>query len=154
MKMMSISRPASFLALATCSLAVGLAAAQANDNWPHWRGPDANGSTATGQYPVQWDPANVHWKVALPGKGSSSPIVWNERIYLTCPSAGQDAVLAYDFPASSLGNQTRAGKPAQNIARSVRAAMPRPSRMVTASSSISKAAPLPRSNSTAPSAGG
>jgi outer membrane protein assembly factor BamB len=91
-----------FLALATCSFAVNFVALGADDNWPHWRGPNANGSTDSGEYPVKWDPANVHWKVKLPGKGSSSPIVWDERIYLTSPSAGQDAVLAYDFDGELL----------------------------------------------------
>jgi outer membrane protein assembly factor BamB len=102
MKTMTNSRFGFLLALASCSFAVCVASLTANDNWPQWRGPDANGSTDTGDYPVKWDPANVAWKVTLPGKGSSSPIVWEETIYLTSPSGGQDAVLAYDMEGKLL----------------------------------------------------
>jgi hypothetical protein len=54
-------------------------AAQVNDNWPHWRGPHDNGSTAQGTDPVKWDSTNVLWKVWLPGKGYSTPVVWDRR---------------------------------------------------------------------------
>lgn len=67
------------------------------DSWPSWRGPLASGSTTNGSYPVQWDPVRITWKVELPGKGSSTPIVWKERIYLTTPAEGQDAVMALDL---------------------------------------------------------
>jgi outer membrane protein assembly factor BamB len=80
---------------------VAVAAAGAED-WPAWRGPDANGSTTSGQYPVRFDSTNVLWKVRLPGKGGSTPIVWQERVYLTAPADGQDAVLAFDFAGRKL----------------------------------------------------
>jgi outer membrane protein assembly factor BamB len=66
-------------------------------NWPAWRGPQANGSTRSGDYPARWKADEVAWKVALPGKGSSSPIVWQGTIYVTTPADGQDAVLALDW---------------------------------------------------------
>lgn len=72
-------------------------ALHADDTWPNWRGPNANGSITTGNYPVKWDASTVAWKIALPGKGTSTPIVAKERIYVTCPSEGQDALLAFDF---------------------------------------------------------
>ena len=67
----------------------------AQDDWTHWRGPRAAGSVETGTYPSRWDaPA---WKVKLPGKGGSTPLVVGERIYLTAPDGGEDAVLAFDL---------------------------------------------------------
>jgi outer membrane protein assembly factor BamB len=67
-------------------------------DWPRWRGPHDNGSTEQGAYPVKWDAAaNLLWKTALPGKGSSTPIVWKRRIYLTAPVEGKDALLAFDW---------------------------------------------------------
>jgi outer membrane protein assembly factor BamB len=52
-------------------------------NWHQWRGPEANGFAATGNPPTEWsETKNVKWKVAIPGKGSASPIVWGDRIYL------------------------------------------------------------------------
>ena len=52
----------------------------ANSNWPRWRGPDGNGTAASGDYPVHWDTENVVWKTEVPGKGTSTPIVWNKTI--------------------------------------------------------------------------
>lgn len=63
-------------------------------DWPNWRGPNGNGSVASGDFPTSWTANNAAWKYVLPGKGSSTPIVLGDRIYLTTPAAGQDAVLA------------------------------------------------------------
>jgi outer membrane protein assembly factor BamB len=76
--------------------------AHAANDWPHWRGPNANGSVTSGEYPVMWNASNVAWKVALPGKGTSTPIVHRERIYVTSPAEGQDALLAFDFTGRSV----------------------------------------------------
>lgn len=72
-------------------------------NWPRWRGPHDNGSNAVGVYPVKWDPAtHVLWQTPLPGKGCSTPIVWDHRIYLTAPIDDQDALLALDWSGKPL----------------------------------------------------
>jgi outer membrane protein assembly factor BamB len=76
-------------------LAVPAAGLQPGD-WPAWRGPDASGSIAAGDYPTRWSADEAAWKVELPGKGVSTPIVWRDRIFLTTPADGQDAVLALD----------------------------------------------------------
>ena len=66
-------------------------------NWPRWRGPADNGSLDGGAYPVTWSATNgVVWTAPLPGKGCSTPVVWNGRIYLTAASGGTNAVLALD----------------------------------------------------------
>ena len=66
-------------------------------DWPRWRGPHDNGSVEGGRYPVQWDAvSNVAWKAVLPGRGCSTPVVRNSRIYVTAPAEGQDALLAFD----------------------------------------------------------
>jgi len=67
------------------------------DDWPAWRGPSANGCTPAGNYPTRWSPETAAWKIELPGKGASTPIVWQNRIYLTTPADGRDAVLALDM---------------------------------------------------------
>lgn len=76
--------------------------------WPSWRGPNGNGSIGHGQYPGKWDPSHYAWKVALPGKGTSTPIVHQERIYITSPLEGEDAVLAFDLAGKRLW-QTKLG---------------------------------------------
>ncbi len=53
------------------------------DNWNPWRGPDGSGSSTNTDVPVQWSATeNVAWKKAIPGKGSSTPIIWNDRVYV------------------------------------------------------------------------
>lgn len=77
------------------------------NDWPRWRGPADNGSSTTGVYPVKFDAENgVLWKVTLPGKGCSTPIVWQHVIYLTAPINGQEAVLAFDWSGKSLWQTT------------------------------------------------
>ena len=54
------------------------------DNWHQWRGPNANGVGPKASPPTTWDETtHIKWKVAIPGSGSSTPIVWNGRIYVT-----------------------------------------------------------------------
>jgi outer membrane protein assembly factor BamB len=78
------------------------ARAETAGEWPNWRGPNGNGSITTGSYPVKWDASNVTWKVALPGKGTSTPVVHDGCIYVTSPDEGQDAVLAFDLRGKEL----------------------------------------------------
>jgi hypothetical protein len=56
------------------------------EDWPQFRGPTGQGlSQATG-LPVEWDlDRDMPWKVSVPGKGWSSPIVHDGRIFLTTP---------------------------------------------------------------------
>ena len=52
-------------------------------NWFQWRGPMNNG-VAVGDAPSTWsDTSNVAWRVAIPGRGHSSPVVWGDRIFIT-----------------------------------------------------------------------
>src|SRR5262245_41950880 len=52
-------------------------------NWHQFRGPLANGVAPKGDPPTQWsETKNVKWKVEIPGEGSSTPIIWNDRIFL------------------------------------------------------------------------
>jgi len=56
----------------------------AHHNWAQWRGPLATGVAPHGDPPVEWSEThNIRWKTSLPGKGHSSPIVWEDRIFLT-----------------------------------------------------------------------
>lgn len=51
--------------------------------WPQWRGPLANGVAPHADPPLEWsETKNVRWKVPLPGKGHSSPIVIGDRVFV------------------------------------------------------------------------
>jgi len=63
-------------------------------NWPSWRGPNADGIAADGAYPTKWSPSeNIVWKYELPGPGSSTPVVWDDRLFLTYSDSGTNRVL-------------------------------------------------------------
>ena len=54
------------------------------ENWPHWRGESGNGVSTTATPPTSWsENEHLQWKVAVPGRGSSSPIIWKDRVYVT-----------------------------------------------------------------------
>src|SRR6476646_9308122 len=54
------------------------------EEWPMWRGPAGNGHSSETAIPLHWsNTENVAWKVPIPGKGHSSPIIWGDRIFLT-----------------------------------------------------------------------
>ncbi len=79
--------------------------AEAEANWPNWRGPKSNGTASSGNYPVKWAPENVLWKVDIPGKGFSTPIVWEKQIYLTTGANGLDTVLAFAWSGKQIWQQ-------------------------------------------------
>lgn len=65
-------------------LAAAVPAGAASLEWPAWRGSHGDGRSDETNLPTKWSPSqNVHWKVAVPGEGHSSPIVWGDRIYVT-----------------------------------------------------------------------
>lgn len=60
-----------------------LAAVPPGASWPAWRG-DGSGCSLATHLPVTWDATNhMVWRSPLPGEGSSSPIVWAQRVFLT-----------------------------------------------------------------------
>ncbi len=66
-------------------------AAEEKGNWPCWRGPSGQGYSDDVKVPLIWsDQTNLLWKSDLPGRGNSSPIVWNDRIFLTAASNDGD----------------------------------------------------------------
>lgn len=74
--------------------------ALAEDDWRVWRGPNANGVAAAGETPViKWtESQNIRWKVPVPGRGHSSPIVVNDRVLLSTADEKKQiqSVLCFD----------------------------------------------------------
>ena len=62
-----------------------LALSQAAPEWPTFRGPTGDGVAPAGaEPPVEWSESrNIAWKIALPGRGRSSPVVHGDRIFVT-----------------------------------------------------------------------
>lgn len=67
-------------------LLLAISAAAYAENWPAWRGPRGDGTSAGSEYPLQWDGQsrqNVVWKAGVPFGGHSSPIIWDQFVFLT-----------------------------------------------------------------------
>ncbi len=61
-------------------------------NWPHWRGPLVTGVSPDGDPPTTWDErTNIKWKIAIPGRGSASPIIWGDKLFLLAAVETQQA---------------------------------------------------------------
>ncbi len=77
-------------------------------DWPHFRGPEQNGSAPSAALPAEWSAQtgkNVAWSAELPGRGPSSPVVVGNRVFVTCSSGPkQDRLHVIAFDAST-GNQ-------------------------------------------------
>ncbi|HWN09166.1 MAG TPA: PQQ-binding-like beta-propeller repeat protein [Pyrinomonadaceae bacterium] len=63
------------------------------ENWPQWRGPSLNGISTEKNLPVKWtSEENIAWKLAMPGWSGSTPIIWNDRVFLNV-AEGDDLYL-------------------------------------------------------------
>jgi outer membrane protein assembly factor BamB len=61
-----------------------LLAQRNSDNWPTWRGPNADGVSQNGTPPAEWsETKNIKWKTPIPGKGIGTPVVWGNQIFIT-----------------------------------------------------------------------
>ena len=55
------------------------------ENWPDWRGPSHNGNSGETGLPVKWgEDSGIVWKCSLPQWGNSTPVIWEDAIFLTC----------------------------------------------------------------------
>jgi len=84
-----------WLSLSLVTFALSLAGHAAN--WPAWRGPLGTGICEEKNLPVRWDRTNnVKWRVPLPERGNSTPIVWGERVFVTQPVAERRMLMCFD----------------------------------------------------------
>lgn len=78
-------------------------------DWPRWRGPSDSGSVAGKNFPATLDPGKLAWKVELSGKGCSTPIVLDRKIYLSVPDGDKDSLVCFDSTGKKIW-QTRFGQ--------------------------------------------
>ena len=97
------------------------------DTWPHWRGPSMDGLSTEKGLPTTWSATeNVAWKLPLPAFSGSTPIIWNDMVFLnvaTERATGQLELWAVDrnkqavawkrpLPASNrIGNKQNMSSP-------------------------------------------
>jgi outer membrane protein assembly factor BamB len=80
---------------------VSAASPAAEQNWPAWRGPLATGVAPHGNPPTTWsETKHVKWKVKVAGKGTATPIVWGNQVFLqTAIPTGKPATAAAEKTA-------------------------------------------------------
>jgi outer membrane protein assembly factor BamB len=98
------------VALVICLLATlavySITASAAGSNWAQWRGPESQGISQEKNLPTEWDATkNVQWKTPLAGRGHSSPIVWENRIFLTTAVEGGPAPADHKAYKHMLGDK-------------------------------------------------
>jgi len=74
-------------------------------NWPCWRGPNGDGTTIETNLPLRWDSVtNVVWKIPVPGTGYSSPVIWNDKLFLVSAllETHEKILLCYDCKKGDL----------------------------------------------------
>jgi outer membrane protein assembly factor BamB len=72
-------------------------------NWPAWRGPLGNGISEERNLPVRWSSnQNVRWRVPLPERGNSTPVVWGNRVFITQAIGARRTVMCFDRATGKL----------------------------------------------------
>lgn len=75
---------------------LGLAGNALAENWPGWRGPNGNGVVEKSEGPTEFSKERS-WKTKLEGRGCSTPVVWNGRVFVTGLIGKNDGVQAFDL---------------------------------------------------------
>ncbi len=73
-------------ALVAVALVLAAGGPAAGQQWTRFRGPNGSGVSPDAKLPVTWSEKDYRWKVALPGAGHSSPVIWGRRIFVTSGS--------------------------------------------------------------------
>jgi outer membrane protein assembly factor BamB len=86
-------------------------AADATAQWPQWRGAGLTGAAApAADPPIEWsETTNLRWKVKLPGAGSSTPIIWGDRVFIQTAVPAGDAAPAAQAAAPAAAPEGRGG---------------------------------------------
>lgn len=80
--------------------------------WPHWRGPLATGVAPNADPPVQWDATrNIKWKAAMPSRGSATPIVWDDQVFVVTATETDRVAKDAELPKRDARFETRTEPP-------------------------------------------
>ena len=96
------------------------------ENWHQWRGGNNDGISNETDVPIQWSQTeNILWRLPLPGEGASTPVVWQDRIFLTSADGNDLVLLCINTDGEEVwkrtlaqGNRTKRGDEVNNAAPS------------------------------------
>jgi outer membrane protein assembly factor BamB len=101
--------------IALCLAGTWLSGGLRAENWPQFRGPGSLGISAEKQLPIEWGSSkNVRWRIEIPGAGWSSPVVWEDKVFITTATTEKQAK-PRAFSDSYGG--ANVGKPADSVYR-------------------------------------
>jgi outer membrane protein assembly factor BamB len=83
--------------LVVCALVVGIVPTVQAENWPQWRGPRLDGVSLEKNLPAEFGPnKNVAWRTPLPGQAGATPVVWDNRIFVSSVDGAELVLLAFE----------------------------------------------------------
>jgi outer membrane protein assembly factor BamB len=92
----------SAIAAILLTIVAGHAPARA-ENWPQWRGPQGTGISTEKNLPKKWSKTeNVAWTLEMPGPGMATPIVWEDRVFVTSVASGELLLLCVSTDGKEL----------------------------------------------------
>ena len=87
-----------FMLVALIVSASSAGAQEPTADWPRWRGPNADGVADGRKLPIRWSQTeNVRWSARLPGWGTSSPVVYGDRVFVTSHVKEKKSLLTLCF---------------------------------------------------------
>jgi outer membrane protein assembly factor BamB len=105
MNAVKLTRRISLALIVALSLGIATTGSSAAGNWPQWRGPDGSGISTEKNLPAEWSTTkNIKWKTSIDGRGHSSPIVWENKIFVTTAIEG-DVVPGAKAPTHMMGDK-------------------------------------------------
>ncbi len=88
-----------------------------SQNWPQWRGPLGTGAAPHANPPVEWsEEKNIKWKVAIPGSGSATPVIWGDKVFVqtAIPTGKKPETPASEKDAAESKGNEPTGDPSPN----------------------------------------
>ena len=77
------------------------------ENWHQWRGPNNDGISHETDVPIQWSQTeNIKWRLPLPGEAASTPVVWEDKIFLTSAEGNALVLMCISTEGEELWKQT------------------------------------------------
>ena len=84
-----------------------LVGASAADNWDQWRGPNNDGISQATDVPIHWSQTeNIQWRLPLPGEAASTPVIWEDKIFLTSAEGNTLVLMCISTEGEELWKRT------------------------------------------------
>jgi outer membrane protein assembly factor BamB len=108
-----------FFILITMSLFVFFCGNAQDKNWTHFRGSNLNGISSTDKIPLVWDSTNTKWKTEIHGRGYSSPVVFDNQIWVTSgtPDGKELYAVCTEFQTGKIIHDIKVFTPAEKISK-------------------------------------